>query len=272
MRTKRKISKHLLMKDNGKLVPFNPKQPLELYTSTTYYYFTDEIALFCKLNEGVHTEGLYPTLTACGEAIGKTSARASQLYTDGKIKCVKIWSEGFEIKPNEIFKPLANGYYLSNHGRILRINKSKGARNHYKIIKPRRTMGNHLQLSGDVTRAANLRTSLIAPTVLEMFVEPKPTPDAVCIHADGNTMNNYVKNLYWGTRVDAAQNREKFGNGHHDSKDKVPIVIVSDSRTHRLEPYIGKRFDSICDAAREIGISPMCIRQYIKSGKINREQ
>lgn len=254
--TPRIISKELFLTDYGKLVPFHPTQPLELYTSTIRYYFAGQ------------DSKLFSTLSEAAQSINRTSARASQLYNEGKIRCVKIYQEGFEIKLNERFKPLVNGYYLSNYGRILRVSQSVYTKNRYKIIQPQRTMGDHLQLSQELTQAAGLRTSLIAPTVLELFVEPRPSKDSVCIHADGNSLNNSISNLYWGTRKDAAQNRELFGKGNHGSKEKVKVKVVSDSRTNRLKPFLGRTFESISEASREIGISPMAIRQYLKTGKL----
>lgn len=255
-RTERRISKDLFLTNNGELVPFSPTQPIELYVNTVRYYFPNQ------------ESKLYSTLAEAAKSINRTSARASQLYNDGKIQCLRIWSEGIEIQEGEQFKHLVNGYYISNHGRVLRVSQSRYTTLRYKILNPRSTMNGHLQLNCDLARAAGLRTSLIAPTVLELFSEPRPSEDAVCIHANGVSTDNRLCNLYWGTRTDAAQNREVFGHGIHLSKEKIPVKVVEDSRTHKLKPFIGRVFESISEAGRCIGVSPMAVRQYIIAGKI----
>ena len=266
MRTKQRITKELFRTDSGRIVSFKPNQPLTLYRYELRYVFDSKVSEIVKIPEGLAVDfgRMYDTISAASKAIGKTPARGSQLYSEGLLKCIKIWSLDIDIEKDELFKHLTNDYFLSNHGRILRKYKS----GEFKILKPITTLGKHEQIYTEVARAAGLRTSLMGPCVLELFDEPRPTSESICIHIDGDTTNNKLSNLKWGTRKEAAQNREKLGRGVHGGKEKVRVKVVADCRTGILKPHLGRVFGSICEASREIGVSPMSIRQYIKNGKI----
>ena len=266
MRTKQRIAKELFMTDNGLIVPFKPKQPIKLYNHELKYVFDKKVSERVKLPKGfaVDLSCMYDTISAASKAIGKTPARGSQLYTEGLLKCIRIWSLDIDIEKDELFKHLVNDYFLSNHGRVLKRYRS----GEFRILKPLTTLGSQAQIGTDIVKAAGLRTSLMGPCVLEMFGKSRPSDEYVCIHINGDTTNNHLSNLRWGTRKEAAQNREKLGRGVHGGKDKVRVKVVEDCRTGLLRPHIGRVFGSICEAAREIGVSPMSIRQYIKNGKI----
>jgi hypothetical protein len=45
--------------------------------------------------------------------------------------------------------------------------------------------------------------------VLEAFVGPRPFPEAVTRHLDGDALNNSVDNLAWGTQAENIDDRER---------------------------------------------------------------
>lgn len=53
-----------------------------------------------------------------------------------------------------------------------------------------------------LTRDGVSKSHRVHLLVLEAFVGPRPTPDAVGLHFDDDIWNNRVDNLRWGTRSD----------------------------------------------------------------------
>ena len=51
----------------------------------------------------------------------------------------------------------------------------------------------------------------IHPLVLEVFVGPKPFPEAQACHGDGDRTNNQVTNLRWASRSDNAKDSVRHG-------------------------------------------------------------
>lgn len=49
--------------------------------------------------------------------------------------------------------------------------------------------------------------------VITLFVGPRPSPELLCLHQDGNPANNWVHNLRWGTTVDSWDDRRAHGRG-----------------------------------------------------------
>ena len=98
-------------------------------------------------------------------------------------------------------------YEVSNMGRVRRISPAQGAR-----------LDRCKKLSAD--RAGYMCVSLNRPgvqerphvhkLVLEAFVGPAPG-GYECCHFDGNSMNNWLTNLRWGTPQDNADDRVRHG-------------------------------------------------------------
>lgn len=72
--------------------------------------------------------------------------------------------------------------------------------------------------SGDGYRAIDLRDGLggsrrtyVHILVAEAFHGPKPFPEAVVRHLDGNTNNNKATNLRWGTHLENEQDKHAHG-------------------------------------------------------------
>lgn len=91
-------------------------------------------------------------------------------------------------------------YSVSNTGRII----SRKKREPY-------------ELKGSISPKLRYRTVMIAGKriyfhymVATLFIGPRPLGLEVC-HRDGNSLNDRVENLYWGTRSDNVQDSIRHG-------------------------------------------------------------
>lgn len=251
MKRKKRIDGHYYLKDDGSLVKFTGDRKDPFLTVTDMYCLTDG------------TEEMFPTLVALGKFKNRSGSWASLLYKSGDVKCIRVYSSELEMLPSEQFKPVIEGeFYLSNYGRMARLHTCKYSSKKLHLVAPHRTLAGYKQFPNDVVEKANLRTSQIAPNVLELFSCSRPSDDSICLYIDHNPDNTHVSNLKWGTRKEASAN-----NGHHD-RYSVPVKVVKGCRTKLLDPFIGQTFESISELARVSGTSPMNIRQYIQNGKV----
>lgn len=105
----------------------------------------------------------------------------------------------------EIWKPIIStkgSYEVSNMGKI-RCIATKQIANTIEIF--------NLGKKGTPGMAAVHRI------VLEAFVGPRPKK-MVCRHLDGNSLNNNLSNLKWGTPKENAQDMVKHGRSWKDKK------------------------------------------------------
>lgn len=75
---------------------------------------------------------------------------------------------------------------------------------------------------GYATVSMRRRVYRVHELVLLVFVGPRPTSAHQGCHKDGNRLNNYLTNLYWGTRIQNAADKRRHGthpagerNGRH---------------------------------------------------------
>ena len=59
--------------------------------------------------------------------------------------------------------------------------------------------------------------------VAEKFLPPKPSPNHMLRHLDGNKQNNNVSNLAWGTMKDNTNDRERHGKTSRGYKHSQAI-------------------------------------------------
>ena len=148
----------------------------------------------------------------------------------------------------EIWKPIRwiDGYSVSNTGRVRNDNTTKilsqSVRSHtsdyLSVTLP------HGENGENKTRVNVHR--LVAETFLE-----RETPDLVVNHKDGNKHNNAAENLEWVTRSE--NDRHAFALGlRHSTSEQIAEAIKSRMRKV-INITLGKEYDSICDAARDIG-------------------
>jgi hypothetical protein len=81
----------------------------------------------------------------------------------------------------------------------------------------RRTYGARYMVLGlRAEPCGKLRILYVHRLVLEAFVGPCPQ-GMECLHDDGNTSNNRLSNLCWGTRIENAKDRDRHGTQRRGS-------------------------------------------------------
>lgn len=106
----------------------------------------------------------------------------------------------------EIWKPVAGYeglYEVSNQGRV-------------KSLRQNRIMTRNLSFAGSlrvnlVGLDKKLRTVYIARLVLTAFVGCSPADKPLACHKDDNALDNRVENLYWGSKVNNANDAIRNG-------------------------------------------------------------
>lgn len=109
-------------------------------------------------------------------------------------------------------------YDVSSHGQIRSLDRfdMRGQRVRGRMMRPRSLEYGHLQVAlskdGVVTRW------LVHRLVLLAFVGPAPAGMIGC-HNDGDSQNNYLSNLRWGTQ--SSNNYDTVGHGTHHQASKT---------------------------------------------------
>lgn len=115
-------------------------------------------------------------------------------------------------------------YEVSNYGRVMRVGKAPGAV--VGTIK-QQTVTESGYAVVSLSNKKGSKAKLIHHLVLEAFVG-KPPHDkygAQARHLDGNSLNNHVDNLAWGTAQENADDR--IGHGRVTSLASKPTKVVS---------------------------------------------
>ena len=113
------------------------------------------------------------------------------MYDEGDLNFIEIERfPGYSInKTGDVFSQ-KSGYVLTPHIQRMRSGT-------YYTIGPWKDGKNH--------------TVYIHHLVVEIFLPPKPFTGAVIRHLDGDSFNNYYKNLQWGSRQDDVNDKKKHG-------------------------------------------------------------
>ncbi len=136
-------------------------------------------------------------------------------------------------------------YQLSNFGRVRSKEKTYLQKNRFgtyslrtypsRILSQFMTGGrNHNYCSIGLTRLDGkvLRAAYIHRLVLETFVGPCP-PGMQCRHLDGNSQNNRLDNLCWGTPKEDAEDKRRHGTllvGSKNHASKLSYEIAEEMR------------------------------------------
>lgn len=98
--------------------------------------------------------------------------------------------------------------------------------------------------------------------VLETFIGPRPHSAALCCHRNDERGDNWVENLYWGTRADNIRDR------HEAARRRVREAARPEVVQGVLLMYLsGQKMSSI---AREYGTQQWVIREILVRGGIPR--
>lgn len=141
--------------------------------------------------------------------------------------------------------PGYENYAVSNYGRV----KSLGRPNtEHRPRILRENVKHHGYRSVCLYRKGKQRRVMVHRLVLTAFVGECPAGHEGC-HRNGDTGDNRLANLYWGTPQQNAQDAIDAGNHHHLNKTHCPSGHPYDDENTRV--YRGKwRYCRKCGAER----------------------
>ena len=144
----------------------------------------------------------------------------------------------------ERWAPIAGapGYLVSDRGRV------RGSRG--GILSPDRGNRGHLRVA--IYRGGRRSIRWVHVLVLEAFGRPKPPGEWFALHRDDDRANNTPANLYWGSRIDNAEDARRNGRtsrGARHPRSKLSPSVVADMRRRYLEG------ESAAALGREAGVS-----------------
>jgi hypothetical protein len=100
--------------------------------------------------------------------------------------------------------------------------------------------------------------------VLEVFVGPCP-PGMECCHGDGNTANNALSNLRWGTRKDNADDKARHGT--HLFGSACPWAKLDETKVSIIHNLLSMRCFRTKQIARVFDVSSRIVRDISRGEK-----
>ena len=133
-------------------------------------------------------------------------------------------------------------------------------------VKPYRLKNGYLNVSP--TLADGRRKMLyVHALVCEAFKGPRPTPESVCLHGDGDGLNNRPGNLNWGTREQ--NERDKQRHGRSNAGENHPAAKFT-----KLHVFAAREASALGVASKDIaaryGVTPQTVASVLK-GKTWRD-
>ena len=151
----------------------------------------------------------------------------------------------------EIWKPIVGfegRYEVSNHGRVKSLLRCRGTTE--RILRPRIRDHRFSYLSVCLYTRKHKQSIFIHRLVLATFVGPCPV-GMECRHLDGNSVNNRLVNLCWGTPVENAADQRRHGVqaiGERHGRAKL-----TDDGVREIRGLLNQGL-SICKIARLFGV------------------
>lgn len=100
--------------------------------------------------------------------------------------------------------------------------------------------------------------------VAETFISQKPYKEAVVRHLDGNSLNNNVENLAWGSRLEDKEDQQRNGNipvGIYHRNSKLTVEQLLEIRENFSHPWKEK---SLRFFAEKFNVSISAIQRAAK--------
>ena len=164
---------------------------------------------------------------------------------------------------DEIWKPVVGYeglYEVSNLGRVKSLPK-RG----YKSggILKQRCKDDYMDVR--VSKNNKKHTLSVHRAVAEAFI-PNPDNKLVVNHIDGNKSNNCVNNLEWNTYSENSKHAictglvDKEFLVNHMNEIRMKSIAKTSKKIKRDD---GKTYNSIADAARDVGVNPSVISRVL---------
>lgn len=113
-------------------------------------------------------------------------------------------------------------YEISTLGRIRSMETKRGPRPAPLILKQRQSESNYASVA--LWDGTQIRHKRVHVMLLETFVGPKPTPQHVTRHLDGDRTNNTLDNLKWGTLSENAADTRRH-RGITDGEQYAAVLM-----------------------------------------------
>ena len=141
----------------------------------------------------------------------------------------------------EIWKDIAHfdGYQISNNGTVRSFRPRNGIgslKSMPHVLKPQISKKGHLRVP--LRRDGRVYKRFVHILVLEAFVECKPK-GMECRHVDGNSTNNFVCNLKWGTSIE--NRHDRILHGTHNEGEAHGMVILSEENIFEIKELLRQR-------------------------------
>ncbi len=155
---------------------------------------------------------------------------------------------------NEVWKDILNYkdiYQVSDRGRVRSLDRitSHGRRLKGRVLKPGYGSNNYFHVR--LCKQNKCKSANIHILVLQTFIDNCPK-GLVCRHLDGNSKNNNLLNLKWGTWSE--NNSDTVRHGHWcGGKEKI-----------RVKRSDGVIFGSLAQAGKETGIDYQNINHVLR--------
>lgn len=167
---------------------------------------------------------------------------------------------------HEVWRPVIGyegKYEVSSFGRARSLMHRHGRRATPIVLRPARngSKAEHLMVSlcRTVDGVWQRKSRLVHVLVLEAFVGPRPG-SLFGLHRDGDAVNNYYENLYWGTQTDNMADARRHGTiaeGERNGHAKLTVENVMNIRRRlafgETSVVIAKDYGVTSGTVRKIG-------------------
>lgn len=234
--------------------PLTWKKPIRCFVNSTSDLFHENL-----LNEEI--AAVFGVMAACPhitfQVLTKRADRMESWATDpttpalvDKFRHIALAGRLGEYFAEERILPIDGwpGYWITNKGRVL--SDHKGSRRELKPMSGEQGHCRVMLYRGDDETSR----PLIHRLVLSAFDRAQPDDDIQGCHIDGDSANNALWNLRWGTQVDNWDDRKRHGNRRSHSKltEEQVIEIRELAATGTSGAEIGRRFGISDTQARNI--------------------
>ena len=110
--------------------------------------------------------------------------------------------------------------------------------------------------------AGKIKVRKVHQLVLETFISPKPCPEAVTRHLDGDPLNNRLGNLTWGTQKQNAMDR--IPHGTHQTGEAASGAKLTWEKVGKIRASFTGKYGEQVRFAKKYGVSHPTINDLLR--------
>jgi len=154
-----------------------------------------------------------------------------------------------------------SNYEVSNRGRVrsvLRLSKYRG-RDRWSFGKIRKLCKTTFGYPA-VALSKDGRKQLLTVhrLVLKAFRGPPPAPGMVCRHLDGDTLNNRLANLVWGTYKENSDDMKRHGTSRAVGETN-PTAKLTEKQVLKIRKLYATGEYTMISIATAYGVTKVCV-------------